>query len=166
MIDCGDVVGLRQWLALGIGDRNHRHVGEDVIERLKLGQIEPTMQGRHERHAAPLQDGVADIVDVAVNDVELVGALRQLLEHHHVDGQRIAQRLVEAQRARPDDLALCRGRAVRRGEKRNVMAERHEFFGQVRDDALGTAVELRGHGFRQWRDLCDFHWSPVGSPPA
>ena len=46
---------------------------------------------------------------------------------------------------------------VAAGEQRHVMALRDQFLGQIRDDALGSAVEARGHTFHQRRNLGDFH---------
>src|SRR6185503_12046390 len=43
------------------------------------------------------------------------------------------------------------------GKQRDVMAERHQFLGQVGDDPFGAAVKPWGNAFDQRRDLRDFH---------
>ena len=42
-------------------------------------------------------------------------------------------------------------------KQRDVVAERHQFLGQVGDDPFGAAIEPRRHAFDKRRDLCDFH---------
>ena len=46
-----------------------------------------------------------------------------------------------------------RDRLQHHDEQRDVIADRHEFIGQIGDDALGAAVELGGNCFHQRRDL-------------
>jgi hypothetical protein len=41
------------------------------------------------------------------------------------------------------------------GEQRDLMSLLDQFLGEIRNDSLSTAVELRGDTLIQWGDLCN-----------
>ena len=155
-----DVVRLRQRVALRVGDRYHRNVGEDFVDALQLGQIEPAVQGRHERHPHPAQHRITQIIDVKMDNVEFLGPARQHFQHNDVRRQIIPHCPIEAQRAAAHRLQPGFGDAVAGGEQGNIVTEGGELVGEVGDDALGAAIELGRHRFHQWRNLCDLHGDP------
>ena len=89
-----------------------------------------------------------------VDDVELVCPLRDLLDEQQMQRERI-RALGQAQR--PGHARHERGVGLRVAarKQRDVVTLTHELVGQRRDDALGSAVELRRHALRQRCDLRD-----------
>jgi hypothetical protein len=73
-----------------------------------FGQIEPPVQGCHERRRLPGQQRKRVVIEVAMQNVEITGAPADALQHRHVQRVRIAHRAVEAQRARPYGIKLRR----------------------------------------------------------
>jgi len=133
------------------------NVVEDLVDRLELGQVEPAVQRGEIGHARATHDRESEIVDMEVDDVELVGAAGQLLEHADVRCQIVANRRVEAQRVGPARLEL-RGRlAVGAGEQGDVMPELDQLVAEISDDPLGAAIEQRRHRLAERRDLGDPH---------
>src|SRR5438105_12601019 len=64
---------------------------------------------------------------------------------------------VEAQRTRTTSDQLGLGSRIAAGKKRHFMATAGEFFGKVRDDALGSTVGLWRHALVERCDLCNPH---------
>jgi len=123
-------------------------------------QVDPSVNGGHEGYALPAQHRQMQPVGVAVDDVELVRALRDLLEQRGLRDDRVRARPAQSQALRPHrdkPRARCR---VAAGEQRDVMAELDEPVDEPGDDALGSAVESRRHAFGQWRNLRNPHWRP------
>ena len=98
-----------------------------------------------------------ELVDMEVQDVEVVGALAHAVQHQHVIGDRIADAGVEPQRRGHAGHQIGRRDRIAAREQRHVMAERHQFFGQVGNDPLGAAIKPWGNALHQRRDLRDFH---------
>ena len=84
------------------------------------------------------------VVQVEVEDVELVGALVDLLQHVDDRRQRVADLRVEARRPRPHGHEPRRGGRVAAGEQGHVVAQRDQFFREVGHHPLGAAVALGG----------------------
>ena len=97
------------------------------------------------------------LVDMEVQDVELVGALAHAIEHQHVIGDRIDDAGIEPQRLGHAGHEIGRRDRIAAGKQRDVMAERHELFGQIGDDPFGAAIKPWRHALDQRRDLRDFH---------
>src|SRR5215469_2379927 len=96
-----NVACLRQWLSLGVGDRDDRNVAKQLKDRDKFGEIEAAMQCREERHIGALQKGKPKIVNVKMDDIELVCSPCDGFEHRYMRGDGVTGRLVEPQRRRP-----------------------------------------------------------------
>ena len=77
--------------ALGVAHRHQRHLGKGAIDGMELRQVEPAVQ-RHDRRSRALTgERQPEVVGVAVDDVEVAGALVDAEEHaeverHGVDG--------------------------------------------------------------------------------
>ena len=97
------------------------------------------------------------LVDMEVQDVEVVGALAHAIEHQHVIGDRIADAGVEPERLGHAGHEIGRGDRIAAGKQRDVMAERHQFLGEIGDDPLGAAIKPWRNAFHQRRDLRNFH---------
>ena len=100
-----------------------------------------------------------ELVDMEVQNVEIVGALAHAIEHQHVIGNRIADAGVEPQRLGHAGHEIGRRDRIAAREQRDLMAERHQFLGQVGDDPLGAAIKPWRNAFHQRRDLRDFHYA-------
>src|ERR1700761_7775516 len=101
------------------------------------------MQGRQGRHAEEAQRRIREVIQMAVNDVELVGAARDLFQLHEKGGEWISDVGIEAQCARPyrNQLGTCF--AVARGEKRYIVPELHEGVRQISHYTFGPTIEFR-----------------------
>ena len=151
-------IRVRHRAALRVGDRDQRHVVEADIERQQIGQVLAAVQRRDGPARDRAEQREMKLVDVEMQDVEIVGALAHAIEHQHVIGNGIAHAGVEPQRLRHAGHEVGRRDRIAAGKQRHVMAERHQFFGQVGDDPLGAAIEPWGNAFDQRRDLRDFHY--------
>ena len=137
--------------------------GKVAVEGHEVGQVEPAVERRHRGSGDSAQQRELHEVDVEVQDVEVLRALADLLQHQQVVRQRIAHRRVEAERGGGafDQPGARLGIAA--GEEGDVVALRHQLLGQVGDDALGAAVEPGRDALGQGRDLGDLHgWAPRG----
>jgi hypothetical protein len=121
------------------------------------GLIESAVQRGQERRRCAAEQRERPVDQVDVQHVELMRAAIHLLQHHHMRRKGVAQRTAEAQRARQHRLECHRGDRIAAGEQRHVVTEIDEFFCQIRNDPLGSAVELRRNCFGQRRDLGDSH---------
>ena len=90
-----------------------------------------------------------------VDDVELAATAKHLLQQEDVVRELIDATLVEAQGTRDDRDQACGGHGIAAGKERHVVALRDELFREVRDDALGTAVERGRDALVERRDLRD-----------
>jgi len=99
VINSADPIRLWQRFSLRIGDGNERHLGKFIIKQWQIGQVEPTMQsGQLAERAAPRKRKM-EVIDMKMNEIELVGALKHVLKHQNVVGEGI-NRLAQPKRAR------------------------------------------------------------------
>ncbi len=129
------------------------------------------MQRRDKGYAEAPQQGIGEIVDVAVDHIERLRPVRQRLQHHHVRRQVVADRRIEPKRLRPHRREPGIDDAVAAGEQGDVMTESGQLLAKMGDDAFAAAVQLRWHRFHQRRDLCDSHrhrlcWGPFDNVEA
>jgi hypothetical protein len=96
-------------------------------------------------------------IDVKMQHVEFVGMAAHFIQHHDVIRQRVLHVRIESQCARSAGHQCRRSPRIRTCKQRHLVALSHEFLGQVRDDAFGAAIELRGHALIERRNLCDPH---------
>ena len=97
------------------------------------------------------------LIDVEMQDVELIGAARDLVEHQHVIGDDIADVGLEPQGAGNARHKLGRRDRIAAREQRHVVPELDQFLGEVVNDAFGPAVGFRGNAFNQRRNLGNTH---------
>ena len=85
-------------LALGVRDRDERHVVEPRIERVQIREVLAAVQrGDGAARDVPKQ-GEVELIDVEMQNVKLVGSLADAVEHQHVIRDRIAHAGVETER--------------------------------------------------------------------
>jgi hypothetical protein len=93
-----DEVAARHRSALGMGDRNERHLGKTDIERLEIRDVLPAVQGCDRSGSQRAKQRKMELVDVEMQYIELLGTLPHPIEHQHVIWDRIANVVVQAQR--------------------------------------------------------------------
>jgi hypothetical protein len=147
--------------ALGVGDGHDRHVAELAVQRLQVGDVEATVEGRQLRHRRSPRQRKVLVVHVKVDRVEFTGALRNVFQHQDVMRRLVDAVLVEPERtpAAGDEVRLRLRVSARK--QRHVVSLPDELLRQVRDDALGAAVVLGRHALEQGRDLGNAHRGPM-----
>ena len=160
VVDGGREVCVRHRAALGVRDRNQRHVVEAQIEREQIGQVLAAVQRGDSAACDRPEQREMELIDMEMQDVEVVGALADAIEHQHVIGDRIADAGVEPECLGHAGHEIGRRDRIAAREQRHVMAEANQFLGQVGDDPLGAAVKSWGDAFHQGRNLRDFQFCP------
>ena len=102
-------------------------------------------------------DREVDIVEVEVDHVESIG-----LPGHHLDEPDVVRQRLATVGHFPEGPGGARDQAGRRlrvaaGKKRDFVALPDEFLGQVRDDTLRPAIELRRDALEERGYLRDPH---------
>ena len=86
-----------------------------------------------------------------------IGSPGHPFHHQHVGREMVAARAVEPQGAGPDRHQPAGRPRIGGREQGHLVAEPHELLGQVRDDALGAAVQLRRHALEERGNLRNSH---------
>ena len=136
----------RHGASLVVRDRDQRHVWKSMVDRLKVGEIEPAVQRCHALMRQILEQRVLQEIDMEMNYVELIGPPADGVEHDKVAGDVIAD-AGEPQALRNTGNKLGRGLRIATGEERDVVPLRNEFLGEIGHHPLGAAVELGGNRF-------------------
>ena len=97
------------------------------------------------------------VVDVEVQDVEIVGFLKNPAHHYHVVGQGIGYIRVESQSPFTRRDKPCLGLAVSRSEQGHVMTHPNQLLGQVGNHTFRAAIKLRRAALIERRDLGNTH---------
>ena len=84
------------------------------------------------------------IVDVKVNDVEFVASNQfdDLVEHHKMMRELIDTPFVESQRSGTARNKPCICDRITASEQSDIVTLVNQLLGEIRNDALGTAIEL------------------------
>src|SRR5579863_3713490 len=109
VVDRRNKIGMRQWLALVIGDRNQRHFAEAGIERLEISQILSAVKSGQGPGRQRAEKWKMKQIDVKMKDVELVRALPDLINHQHEVRNDVAHNRIEAKRTRATGSQLGTG---------------------------------------------------------
>src|SRR5205823_13626360 len=95
-MDCRLPVHVRQRLSLVGRNGNNRQLAELFVNRHEVWQVETTMERGDMRMATAARQREVQVINVVMNDVELVGAARHLLEQQDMMRQLIDASLIEA----------------------------------------------------------------------
>jgi hypothetical protein len=99
-----------------------------------------------------------------MQDVKILSPPAHLLKHRDMQAIGIADRAVEAQRARPDRLKPRGGAVIAAGKQRDIVAQSYELLREPGDHAFGTTIQLRRNSFSE-RDICAIRMrSPIPRP--
>src|SRR5947209_18743503 len=130
-----------------------------------FGQIEPAVQRGDEWGRLAREQREWIVIEMKVQKIELVGAPPHVLQHVQVQRERVADRAVEAQRARREWLKLGRRARIAAGEQRDLVPERDEFLDEPVNDPFGSAVKPGRNGLRQRGNLRNVHEGASSSNP-
>ena len=145
-MNCFDPIRKCQRLSLGVRNRDQRHIGKFMIERRQVAQIEASMQRRRLSHSAAAGQGKMQIIDVKVDNIELVSALKHLLKHCDVVRKSV-DRFIQTQRARAGGNQLRFRPRIATCKKGHIFTDANEFISQIGDDPFCSAVTVRRHAF-------------------
>src|SRR5882762_1962615 len=101
MVNRPHPLSLRQWAPLRMRNGDNRHIGELVVNRRQIGQVEPAVQGGQVRKRSTTRQREMKVVDMEVNYVELVEALKDFLQQDDMMGKSVYC-LAQSERARRD----------------------------------------------------------------
>src|SRR5882757_4899733 len=87
MINRPHPLSLRQWAALRMRNGDNRHIGKLVVNRRQIGQVEPAVQGGNVRKRSATRQREVKIIDMEMNDVELVEALKDPPQKDNMRGR-------------------------------------------------------------------------------
>ena len=99
------------------------------MELSQLMQIEPTVKRRHGLIRKLVDDREMKNMNMKVKDVEFVGALADLLQHHDVMRERIMNLWIKPQADLGARHEFGAGLRITGREKRHIVPEIDEFFG-------------------------------------
>ena len=95
--------------ALGVGDRDQRHVVEPRIKRVQIREVLAAVQRSDSAARDVPKQWEMELIDVEMQDVKLVGSLADAIEHQHVVRDRIAHAGIETERLRDARNEIGRG---------------------------------------------------------
>src|SRR5439155_17078309 len=77
---------VRPWqrITLGVRNRHDRHISKMVVKRSKVRDIEPAVQGCDMRNPQESRNWKMQIIDVEMDHIEFVRALRYLFQQQDV----------------------------------------------------------------------------------
>jgi hypothetical protein len=128
-----------------------------MVELHVIGKILSAVQRRERPRGLGPEHRKMHIIDMKVQDVEFVGSFTQLIEHHHLMRDRIADRRVKPQRMGGAGHEFGSCNRIAAGKQRDLMTLRYQFLGQIGNHPLGTAIEARRHALEQRSNLCNPH---------
>ena len=118
-----------------------------------MRQVEAAVHRMDHGRADKPGERIREIVDVAVDHIELGRAIEHLRQLEQMRRQRSHRPRIEAQRALTGLTRSPRAFRVAAGEQRDLMTPPHKLVGQPRHDPLGAAVQQRRHSLVEWRHL-------------
>jgi hypothetical protein len=114
---------------LVIGDRNDRDICEGLVEGLEILQIQTAMQCRQRAVGEISDQREMQQIDVEMQDIKLMRAAANFLQHHHLMRQLVLDRRVKPQRDVRAGYEPGVGDGVAAGKKRDFVALCNKFFG-------------------------------------
>src|SRR5690348_13647379 len=93
-------VQVRQWIALSMGNRNHRRVRVKIVQRNQVRNIKATMEGAYVNVLLTRADGKVQVIGMEVDEIEFIFSLQDLFEQNEVMRHLINAISGEAERLR------------------------------------------------------------------
>ena len=157
VVDRRNKIGLWQWFALVVGDRDQWHFAEAGIKGFEIPQILPAVKRGQGPSCQRSEKREMEQIDVKMKNVEFLCALAHLINHQHEVRNDVAHGRIKAKRASTTGSQLGAGDGVPACKERHIVAKPDEFFGQIGNDPLSAAIETRRNALNERGDLCDFH---------
>src|SRR6266404_9797880 len=101
---------------------DNRHIGELVVNRRQIGQVEPAVQGGNVRKRSATRQREVKIIDMEMNNVELVEALKNLLQKNDMMSKGVYC-LAQSERARRDWNQVCGCLGIAAGKECNLFSQ-------------------------------------------
>src|SRR5436853_6181489 len=86
--------------ALSLGNRDYRHVTENAVEGLQIGNIQPTVQGGHIDSLFSAANRKMQVVDMEMKYVDVLSLAENFFQHKSVVRQRVSAFVVQTQTRR------------------------------------------------------------------
>src|SRR6266704_6781854 len=103
------------------------------------------MQGCDVRYQRAPREWKVQVVDVVVNHIELVSALRYLLQHQNVVRHPIDAAIIQAKRPAARGNKPGSRRRITTCKQGYVMALANQFLSKIRNDPFGPSIAFRRH---------------------
>ena len=97
------------------------------------------------------------VIGMEMYDIELRCLRGDAIEHDHMVDQGIEDRRIETQRPRANRFEPRRRVGIAAGEEGHVMATANQFFREVRNHSLRSAIEAGRTGLMQRSNLRNSH---------
>jgi hypothetical protein len=97
------------------------------------------------------------LIDMEMQDVELVGAFADAIEHKHIIGNWILYVRIKPQRGRYTWHEARRRDRVATREKSHIVTKANELFAEIRDDPFSSTICSRRHALDERCDLGNLH---------
>ena len=104
------------------------------------------------------------MVDVEMQNIEIIEAAIDLIEHHDMIRCHIPDQGIETEGRFRTLHQLRGGNRIAARKQCHVVTQPHQLLGKIGDDTLGAAVKLGWTAFCQRRNLSDFHLFPAQFP--
>ncbi|GBD19206.1 hypothetical protein HRbin27_01710 [bacterium HR27] len=147
-------------LPLAPADADQPLIGKPTQHPAGLRHIQPPMERGDRRRRHTTREGEGEVIDMRVDDVELVGPGVHLLEHRHVERDRI----LGAEETQPPFSHRHQARAglrIGRREERHVVPAPDQLLDERVHDTFRPTVQLGRYRFEERRDLRDPHASSL-----
>ena len=96
-----------------------------------------------------------------MNHIELVSALKYLLQHQNMVCHPIDAAIIQSKRAPADRHEMGLRYRVTTCEQGHVVTSANQFLGKIRNNAFGPSIVFRRHTLGKRRYLCDSHIVPL-----
>src|ERR1700746_1339365 len=104
------------------------------------------------------QERKVQVISVKMKNIELLGLLNHQFQHSDVMSGRILDLFaLQTQGGPRHGHKSCRCLRIAAGKERDLMTQSYQFLGQVRNNTLCSAIEVRRNTFKERSNLSNFH---------
>ena len=101
------------------------------------------------------------VINMEMDHIELMSAVKHLLQHQDVVSHLVRATLIQPQRAPAHRHETGLRYRVTACEQGHVMTLANQFLSKIRNNAFGTSIVFRRHTLVERRYLCDSHIVPL-----
>src|SRR5713101_2821710 len=122
---------------------------------MQIGDVQPAVHRRYGRHLGHPRERKRPVVYMRVDDVETIARVIDLGQHRELQRRAELRLAMQTKRPRAPGRESRAGLRIARRKQRHVMTTLDQLFGDIRNNALATAIKFRRHLLIQWRYLRD-----------